>query len=113
MAARCGRGSYWPTVHALLCLARFGVPTSLAAYFLFWTSRLSYTSLTPLSRPPSSSLAAAYQASSSCPTSTHLADCFPYGEGDAKKKTYLILGTMTGFHVWLLLLFKAYFFSYK
>ena len=43
----------------------------------------------------------------------HLADCFPYGEGDAKKKTYLILGTMTGFHVGLLLLFKAYFFSYK
>ncbi|KAL1499738.1 hypothetical protein AB1Y20_012425 [Prymnesium parvum] len=42
----------------------------------------------------------------------HLADCFPYGEGDAKKKTYLILGSMLAFHVGLLIIFKAYFFSY-
>lgn len=42
----------------------------------------------------------------------HLTDCFPYGEGDAKKKTYLILGGMLAFHVGLLFIFKYYFFSY-
>ena len=42
----------------------------------------------------------------------HLADCFPYGEGDAKRKTYLLLGTMGAFHLVLLFLFKVYFFSY-
>jgi len=42
----------------------------------------------------------------------HLADCFPYGEGDAKKKTYLILGSMITLHVGLLFIFKAFFFSY-
>lgn len=40
----------------------------------------------------------------------HLADCFPYGEGDAKRKMYLLLGSMSVFHVVLLLLFKVYFF---
>jgi len=40
----------------------------------------------------------------------HLADCFPYGEGDAKRKMYLLLGSMGVFHVVLLLLFKIYFF---
>jgi len=42
----------------------------------------------------------------------HLADCFPYGEGDAKRKMYLLLGSMGAFHVVLLLLFKIYFFHY-
>lgn len=36
----------------------------------------------------------------------HLSDCFPYGEGDAKKKTYLVLGSMVAFHVGLLIIFK-------
>ena len=40
----------------------------------------------------------------------HLSDCFPYGEGDAKKKTSVILGGMLVFHVALLFLFKLYFF---
>ena len=42
----------------------------------------------------------------------HLADCFPYGEGDAKRKMYLLLGAMGAFHVVLLVLFKTYFFHY-
>ena len=42
----------------------------------------------------------------------HLADCFPYGEGDAKRKMYLLLGAMGCFHVMLLFLFKLYFFHY-
>jgi hypothetical protein len=42
----------------------------------------------------------------------HLADCFPYGEGDAKKKSYVILGGMIGCHFALILLFKFYFFHY-
>lgn len=42
----------------------------------------------------------------------HLTDCFPYGEGDAKRKTYLLLSTMAAFHLVLLFLFKVYFFSY-
>ena len=42
----------------------------------------------------------------------HLADCFPYGEGDAKKKTYSLLGLMLGFHVVLVFVFKVYFFHY-
>ena len=42
----------------------------------------------------------------------HLTDCFPYGEGDAKRKTYLLLCTMAAFHLVLLFLFKVYFFSY-
>ena len=42
----------------------------------------------------------------------HLADCFPYGEGDAKRKMYLLLGSMGVFHVVFLLLFKLYSFSY-
>ena len=42
----------------------------------------------------------------------HLADCFPYGEGDAKRKMYLILGSMSAFHIVLLLLFKIIFFHY-
>lgn len=42
----------------------------------------------------------------------HLTDCFPYGEGDAKRKSYFILGTMSAFHVVLLVLFKVYFFHY-
>ena len=41
----------------------------------------------------------------------HLTDCFPYGEGDAKRKMYLLLGSMTAFHVVLLALFKIYFFE--
>ena len=41
----------------------------------------------------------------------HLADCFPYGEGDAKRKMYVMLGTMAAFHAVLLMLFKFYFFS--
>lgn len=43
----------------------------------------------------------------------HLADCFPYGEGDAKRKMYLLLGSMGAFHLVLLVLFKLYFFHYK
>ena len=43
---------------------------------------------------------------------SHLADCFPYGEGDAKRKMYLMLGSMSLFHVILLFLFKIYFFHY-
>jgi hypothetical protein len=42
----------------------------------------------------------------------HLADCFPYGEGDAKRKMYLLLGSMACFHVVLLVIFKIYFFHY-
>lgn len=42
----------------------------------------------------------------------HLADCFPYGEGDAKKKMYLVLGSMGVFHVVICLLFKIVFFHY-
>ena len=42
----------------------------------------------------------------------HLTDCFPYGEGDAKRKMYLVLGSMGACHVLLLLLFKIYFFHY-
>ncbi len=42
----------------------------------------------------------------------HLADCFPYGEGDAKKKTYSLLGLMFAMHALLLILFKLYFFHY-
>ena len=42
----------------------------------------------------------------------HIADCFPYGEGDAKRKMYLLLGSMGAFHVVLVLLFKIYFFHY-
>jgi len=44
---------------------------------------------------------------------SHLADCFPYGEGDAKRKMYLLLGSMGVFHVMLLFLFKIYFFHYQ
>ena len=43
----------------------------------------------------------------------HLADCFPYGEGDAKRKMYMLLGSMGAFHVLLVFLFKFYFFSYS
>ena len=43
----------------------------------------------------------------------HLADCFPYGEGDAKRKMYLLLGSMGVFHVVLVFLFKIYFFHYR
>ena len=42
----------------------------------------------------------------------HLADCFPYGEGDAKRKMTLLLGAMAGFHFVLLVIFKIYFFAY-
>lgn len=42
----------------------------------------------------------------------HLADCFPYGEGDAKKKTYSLLGLMLLFHVVLVFMFKVQFFHY-
>jgi len=42
----------------------------------------------------------------------HLADCFPYGEGDAKRKMYLLLGSMGLFHFILLVIFKIYFFAY-
>jgi len=42
----------------------------------------------------------------------HLADCFPYGEGDAKRKMYLLLGSMGLFHLILMFIFKVYFFSY-
>ncbi len=42
----------------------------------------------------------------------HLTDCFPYGEGDAKKKTYTILFGIAAFHAVLVLLFKTYFFHY-
>lgn len=42
----------------------------------------------------------------------HLADCFPYGEGDAKRKMYLLLGLMGIFHAMLLVLFKVYFFHF-
>merc|ERR1719240_2263874 len=40
----------------------------------------------------------------------HLADCFPYGEGDAKRKMYVLLGSMSALHLVLLILFKLYFF---
>mmetsp|Transcript_32913 Transcript_32913/g.104951 ORF Transcript_32913/g.104951 Transcript_32913/m.104951 type:complete len:198 (+) Transcript_32913:307-900(+) len=43
----------------------------------------------------------------------HLSDCFPYGEGDAKRKTVTILGGMAAFHIVLLFLFKISFFHYK
>jgi len=43
----------------------------------------------------------------------HLSDCFPYSEGDAKRKTLTILGGMAAFHVVLLFLFKFSFFHYK
>lgn len=42
----------------------------------------------------------------------HLADCFPYGEGDAKKKTYSLLGAMLCFHIILVFMFKVQFFYY-
>mmetsp|Transcript_4517 Transcript_4517/g.7586 ORF Transcript_4517/g.7586 Transcript_4517/m.7586 type:complete len:230 (-) Transcript_4517:545-1234(-) len=42
----------------------------------------------------------------------HLSDCFPYGEGDAKRKMYILLGGMAAFHMLLLILFKLYFFHY-
>ena len=42
----------------------------------------------------------------------HFSDCFPYGEGDAKKKSYLLLGGMVTCHLGLMLLFKLYFFHY-
>uniref|UniRef100_A0A7S0P223 Protein YIPF n=1 Tax=Calcidiscus leptoporus TaxID=127549 RepID=A0A7S0P223_9EUKA len=42
----------------------------------------------------------------------HLSDCFPYGEADAKRKMYILLGGMAGTHVLLLFLFKIYFFHY-
>ena len=42
----------------------------------------------------------------------HLADCFPYGEGDAKKKTYSLLGLMLLFHIILVFMFKVSFFKY-
>ena len=41
----------------------------------------------------------------------HMADCFPYGEGDAKRKMYMMLGMMGLFHAILVMLFKFYFFS--
>ena len=43
----------------------------------------------------------------------HLADCFPYGEGDAKRKMYLLLGSMGLFHIVLLVIFKIYFFHFS
>ena len=43
----------------------------------------------------------------------HLTDCFPYGEADAKRKSYALLGGMMAFHLVLLVLFKVYFFHYK
>jgi len=42
----------------------------------------------------------------------HLSDCFPYGEGDAKRKMATLLGGMAACHTVLLLLFKLYFFHY-
>jgi len=42
----------------------------------------------------------------------HLADCFPYGEGDAKRKMVSLLGAMATFHFVLIVLFKVYFFHY-
>jgi len=42
----------------------------------------------------------------------HLADCFPYGEGDAKKKTYSLLGLMLLCHLVLVFAFKYFFFHY-
>jgi len=42
----------------------------------------------------------------------HLSDCFPYGEGDAKTKMYMVLGGMSVFHLGLVFLFKFSFFSY-
>lgn len=36
----------------------------------------------------------------------HLADCFPYGEGDAKRKTLAVLGGMALFHAVLVCLLK-------
>ncbi len=42
----------------------------------------------------------------------HLSDCFPYGEGDAKRKMVVVLGGMAGCHVLLMFLFKMFFFHY-
>jgi len=42
----------------------------------------------------------------------HLADCFPYGEGDAKRKMMMLLGAMATFHFVLIVMFKVYFFHY-
>jgi len=42
----------------------------------------------------------------------HLADCFPYGEGEAKRKMYTLLGSMALFHIILMVIFKIYFFAY-
>lgn len=42
----------------------------------------------------------------------HLTDIFPYGEGDAKRKMYILLGGIAVFHVVLLFLFKISFFHY-
>merc|ERR1712087_752796 len=36
----------------------------------------------------------------------HLSDCFPYGEGKFKKRTYILLGGMSMCHMLLLILFK-------
>ena len=43
----------------------------------------------------------------------HLSDCFPYGGSDAKRKIYIIVGSMASFHLVLLVLFKVYFFHYS
>uniref|UniRef100_A0A7S4BA80 Protein YIPF n=2 Tax=Chrysotila carterae TaxID=13221 RepID=A0A7S4BA80_CHRCT len=43
----------------------------------------------------------------------HFSDCFPYGESEAKRKMYILLGGMCFFHVLLLFLFKLYFFHYQ
>lgn len=42
----------------------------------------------------------------------HLSDCNPFGEGDGKRKMYIMLGGMMSFHLVLLFLFKRYFFHY-
>ena len=41
------------------------------------------------------------------------AGCDGSGEGDAKRKMYLLLGSMGVFHVVLVFLFKIYFFHYR
>ena len=43
----------------------------------------------------------------------HLADVWPYGEADAKRKTLGVLCAMAGFHILLVCLLKLYFFEYK
>jgi len=42
----------------------------------------------------------------------HLTDIFPYGEGDAKRKMYILLGGIGVFHLILIFLFKFQFFHY-